>query len=604
MLIEVYFLLVAATQSQPVQGPVAEDPGAICDRLTASLNDPFRPSNVASVRFEDIEADKAIAACEAAAEFRSDQPRYRYQLGRALASAKRLPDGVAAYRQAAEQGYPAAMIALGRDYEGGEGVEQNFAQAMFWYRKASTAGLISADGWIGWLQSRKNTIFEDYEQAALHLQTAFDRGYLATGDALGDAYYYGYGVKWDLVKARQYYLVTAAAKQGSDSMRSAWSLAFMWENGLGGAMDLDEARRLYQQAAKLGSNKALVSLANLDVYSPRDKQSVAKGIEEFRTAAANGNMRAMFELGYAYDLGKGVPADARQARVWYEKAIAAGDIGAYTNLGYLYDTGALSADGHAPDSSKAQELYLKAANNGDASAMANTAYSYRDGYAGAVDKDKSLFWFTKAAYAGSDKAMYELGNYYSANDDETRNDVMAFDWHRRAADLGNSNAKVSMAWDYENGAGVAKDYDKAMIHYKDAARLGNALAMNNIGAMYELGEGVGEDKLAAFEWYKKAVLKEDLPLAHNNIALCYRDGVGVERNSRKAAEHVWLSLSNGETSSWTALKEEAKWPKESWEIIQTKLQKAGYFKGRVDGKSSILTQLAIESYYLASGGVK
>jgi len=44
------------------------------------------------------------------------------------------------YRKAAEQGNARAQFAIGALFENGDGVKQDNAQAMYWYRKAAEQG--------------------------------------------------------------------------------------------------------------------------------------------------------------------------------------------------------------------------------------------------------------------------------------------------------------------------------------------------------------------------------------------------------------------------------------------------------------------------------
>lgn len=76
----------------------------------------------------------------------------------------------------AEHGNASAQVNLGWMYQKGEGVTQNYTEAMHWYKKAAENG-------DAWAQFR-----------------------------LGDMYYCGRGVRKDYVEAVQWY--TKAAEQG------------------------------------------------------------------------------------------------------------------------------------------------------------------------------------------------------------------------------------------------------------------------------------------------------------------------------------------------------------------------------------------------------
>ncbi|MCY2953688.1 MAG: tetratricopeptide repeat protein [Planctomycetota bacterium] len=79
--------------------------------------------------------------------------------------------------------------------------------------------------------------------------------------------------------------------------------------------------------------------------------------EELRRLADKGDVDAMFNLGWMYANGRGVPQDGKQAVEWYRKAADLGDAKAMFNLGVMYANGS----GEAKDEKQAVEWYRKAA---------------------------------------------------------------------------------------------------------------------------------------------------------------------------------------------------------------------------------------------------
>ncbi|MFN3796490.1 MAG: tetratricopeptide repeat protein, partial [Sphingobium yanoikuyae] len=72
--------------------------------------------------------------------------------------------------------------------------------------------------------------------------------------------------------------------------------------------------------------------AGVDAWQQGD---YAKAITEWRPLANAGDPDAQFNLGQAYKLGRGVPADLSSAVDWYRKATAQGHARAEDNLGLL-----------------------------------------------------------------------------------------------------------------------------------------------------------------------------------------------------------------------------------------------------------------------------
>ena len=74
--------LTEADPATDQKSVIADDPGAICDRLAGDLFDPRK--RAPGVLLDAIDADRAVPACRAAVEAAPDEPRFRYQLARAL----------------------------------------------------------------------------------------------------------------------------------------------------------------------------------------------------------------------------------------------------------------------------------------------------------------------------------------------------------------------------------------------------------------------------------------------------------------------------------------------------------------------------------------
>jgi TPR repeat protein len=59
--------------------------------------------------------------------------------------------------------------------------------------------------------------------------------------------------------------------------------------------------------------------------------------------------------------------------------------------------------------------------------------------------------------------------------------------------------------------------------------------MNNLANCYQNGEGVDKNLSKAIELYEQAVQLRD-PRAMTNLAICYQNGEGVDKNLSKAIE--------------------------------------------------------------------
>lgn len=182
---------------------------------------------------------------------------------------------------------------------------------------------------------------------------------------------------------------------------SSYTLGWAFYNGIGVEKNTRKAYNFYEKAASLGEPTAQVLLGQrLANKRGATDEDLRRAADLYRSAAASGSSDACFNLGYCYDIGKGVEKDSVASFLWYHSAAVLGDVDAARIVGYCYWTGS----GTTEDKAIAMKYYLSAAQNGDIDAMFNLA----DGYRHFGDVDKSRHWFHVAASCGSEDAKGEL----------------------------------------------------------------------------------------------------------------------------------------------------------------------------------------------------
>ena len=199
----------------------------------------------------------------------------------------------------AVQGNPVAQNLVGVMYDNGQGVPQDYAQAVVWFRKAATQGFAVAE------------------------------------DNLGLMYYKGQGVPQDYAQAVAWYR-KAAEQANADAQNS---LGWMYDNGQGVPQDYSQAVAWYRKAAEQANADAQNNLGAMYVEGQGVPQDYSKAAAWYRKAAEQGVAFAQYNLGVMYDQGQGVPQDYARALAWYRKAAAQGDARAQYNLGVMYHNG-------------------------------------------------------------------------------------------------------------------------------------------------------------------------------------------------------------------------------------------------------------------------
>ncbi len=129
------------------------------------------------------------------------------------------------------------------------------------------------------------------------------------------------------------------------------------------------------------------------------------GTPALREAAADGDAKALFEIGSRYAEARGVKEDLKAAAKWYEKAAEQGLAPAQYRIGNFYEKGI----GVTRDVGKAKTWYQMAAQQGNASAMHNLAVLLAMGADGTADNDAAARWFRAAADLGVKDSQFNLG---------------------------------------------------------------------------------------------------------------------------------------------------------------------------------------------------
>ena len=115
---------------------------------------------------------------------------------------------------------------------------------------------------------------------------------------------------------------------------------------------------------------------------------------------------------------------------------------------------------------------------GHDAAMNMTGYFYNNNIGVAMDKERAVEWYTKAAEKGCSEARFNLGVCYAQGKGVTMDKEKAVGWYTMAAEKGCSDAKFNLGVCYEHGRGVAMDKEKAVEWYKKAAEQGHSVARN------------------------------------------------------------------------------------------------------------------------------
>nr|WP_160327505.1 tetratricopeptide repeat protein [Burkholderia ambifaria] len=207
-------------------------------------------------------------------------------------------------KRKAQQGDTAAQFAVAEAYRTGKGVDEDFAQALYWYRAAAEQGNVSAQNNLGTMFQRGIGTEKSPQMAAYWYRQAAEQGERVAQFNLAMRYARGDGVEQDDAAAAQWF-----AKSASQGYTEAiGELGAMYRFGRGVPKDIVAAARYQTEAAMAGD---VTSIGNLLAYQA-----------EIEDTARSGSATAAVCLAKMYAKGIPVEKDLMKARTWLESARA------------------------------------------------------------------------------------------------------------------------------------------------------------------------------------------------------------------------------------------------------------------------------------------
>lgn len=404
--------------------------------------------------------------------------------------------------QAAQNGEPNGYFLLGFFYYQGEGVTQNFTEAIKWFKKAANNGLCNSYGFLGACYiTQKN-----YVEAINWFKKAIDNGDCCYAD-LGACY----------LQLGKFTEAIPWLKKGIDDKRPEYYVSlgqcyYFLQN-------YTEAIPWLKKAADKGITDSYFTLG-LSFYFLKN---YTEAIIWFEKAANNGVSQAYAYLGQAYYEQQ----NYAEAFKWIKKAVDVKDPFSYGTLGDMYYYGL----GTAVNQNEAFRLAKIGSEHEDASAMVLLAKIYGEGKGAPKNVAESFKWEKKAAEKEFIGAFLGLGIMYEEGIGTHKNTEEAINWYKKAFDKGVSNAPMFLCTTYysQKDYAEAKKWAELTINQKEYALVGyRILALLN---MY--GLGIPQNKNKAFELIAKAIdearqkggsmpntldVEGELYLANNNIS--------------------------------------------------------------------------------------
>lgn len=253
------------------------------------------------------------------------------------------------YKLAAEAGHVEAQFNVAAFFAQGRGVEQNYVEALRWYQKAAEGGDADALFRVGVMYANGEGVPVDFTEARRWWERAAAKGKAQAMLFLARLFQHGDGCESDVAVAAEWYMRAWQAGNRDNEVESLIpeleSLAdqlsaaaqhilgvmhkYLMEN------EVEAVRRL-RQAAHQHHPAALRLLGYCYQHGEGVTENIEEAVKLYRQAAELGDREAQFNLAVSYEEGLAdLPVDPDAAISWYRKAADQGVEEAFEPLATL-----------------------------------------------------------------------------------------------------------------------------------------------------------------------------------------------------------------------------------------------------------------------------
>ncbi len=455
----------------------------------------------------------------------------------AASGESRYPEAIAAIRERAEAGNPAAQFHMGRIHTLGLGVKADVTAASVWYCLAILQGESRSMVNLSVLQERQGNLPEAIRLARLAIEQGDPFGLINLGrqswtdeetHSAPATTMESYLAAWEAGEPAGAYMIGTTLLK-TDESETGIELAMQW----------------LERAALADSRDACQRLGAIHEFGWHGhEENHARALEWFRRGALMGDVKCQQRLGIIALAGDQLPHDGAEAVKWLKMAAVQEDRNAQRALGIAYTEG-IEVIKNIRFGRKWLE---RAARAGDADSCLRLARMLKSGEGEPADPAAAFHWLEQAARLGLAQAQAELGQCHVRGDGTAKDVHAGFKWINLAAVQGDPHGLYLLGGAYESGIGVEANLDKAIARYRQAAELGHRHAQRMLGRCYLGGHGVEADIAEAVVWLSRAVENGDAGAARI-VGRMFLDGVGVEPNPVEGSQWLLNAAENGDAEA-------------------------------------------------------
>lgn len=423
-------------------------------------------------------------------------------------------------------------------------------------RAAESAGY--AD-WSDDYRKAKNYLYgnteieQDFEKAfQLFFQEAEKGNALAMFD-LARMFADGLGVAVNGDEARIWYEKALKAFQKAEANAKEkqkpylqYRIGKMYAAGQGTDQDYKKAAKWFSMAVRQNHKYAQYSLAGLYYRGQGVVQDYKKALELYQCSAEQSNPYASYELGKMFRDGIGTEKDLVESEARFQDAFAgflsleakSHDDKLQYRLGQMLYTGS----GTEKDETTAAEFWEKAAKLGNVNAQYALGRYWLEHHIG--DPAQAVEWIQKAAEGNHVAAIYALAKLFLEGEVISKDIEKSLSLFEQAASQGHEYAAYRLGKLYLDGSEIEKQIDTAMKWLNLAAAGGNSYAEYQLGKLYLLGEEVTKNIEEAILWLSRSA-ENGNQFAQYALGKLYLCGREVSRDKEKAIPLLEAAAAQG-----------------------------------------------------------
>lgn len=310
-----------------------------------------------------------------------------------------------------------------------------------------------------------------------------------------------------------------------------YELVLRLEYGQGCKANPEEARRWLMYAAQKGMKEAQWRIGDHLLRGEAGYETNPQEAVVWLTKSADqGYDSAQFALGWCHEHGLGTKEDLSQAAAWYQKASKQGNAQATERLRTCVDKLGQAAMPVA----KVSNLIENETESNDPETLYSLACKIRDSGKRGDDKIKAANMFKRAALFGHDLAQIAYISLCLTHPSSPEEQKEAVDWLEKSSAQNNERAMLMHAACLRNGIAMKANSQKAQSLIEDMSKnLKNLTAQTMLGASLLTGDGLARNIPRGINLLKQAADDGD-GLAQWKLAICYRNGLGVMKDSKTA----------------------------------------------------------------------